>query len=270
MRLQLSRPEMALFAFVMALSAVALMGPSIAQPVGYHYFADTTSQWGIPFAMDVLSNIPFAVVGLIGLCVLMNAAPRLRNMERAMAALFFAGLVLTAGASSWYHLHPDDASLVVDRMGMSIAFAGLLGLGAAARVSERAGATLGLGTLLLAPLAVAHWASSGNVSPWVLVQFGGLLIIALYCVLPSTRASLDVRWAWVIAAYVLAKVFEINDHELFELTGHAMSGHTLKHVMAAGAAWPVVTALKAHGESVQNASANSRNKSMTGRRARNA
>lgn len=270
MRLQLSRPEIALFVVVAGLAASALLGPAVAQPVGYHAFADAGTRWGVPFAMVVLSNLAFAIVGLIGLCVLIPVARRLHNMERAMAALFFAGLVLTAGASGWYHLQPDDAGLVVDRIGMAIAFAGLLGLGAAGRVSDRSGAALGLGTLLLAPLAVAHWASSGNVLPWVVLQFGGLLIVALYCVLPFTRASLDVRWAWVIAAYALAKVFEMNDHEFFELTGHAVSGHTMKHVMAALAGWPVVAALRARRESMQNGLAYSKSNGMAARGAGNA
>lgn len=270
MRLQFSRPEIALLVVVIVLAALALLGPAVAQPAGYHHFADPATRWGVPFAMDVLSNLPFAFVGLMGLRVLASVAPRLRNMERAMAALFFTGLVLTAGASSWYHLDPDDAGLVIDRIGMAIAFAGLLGLGAAGCVSERAGAALGLGTLLLAPIAVAQWASSGNVLPWAVVQFGGLLIVALCCILPFTRGSIDVRWAWVIAAYALAKLFELNDHELFQATNHAVSGHTMKHVLAALAAWPVVAALKAHGESVQNGSVYSRNKGMTAHRAPNA
>jgi hypothetical protein len=47
----------------------------------------------------------------------------------------------------------------------------------------------------------------------------------------------------VIVFYVLAKLFELGDATVFELTGHLVSGHTLKHLAAALAAWPVIRAL---------------------------
>jgi len=47
----------------------------------------------------------------------------------------------------------------------------------------------------------------------------------------------------VIFFYVLAKLFELGDEAVFEATGHIVSGHTLKHLAAALAAWPVIRAL---------------------------
>jgi len=38
-----------------------------------------------------------------------------------------------------------------------------------------------------------------------------------------------------LAFYALAKLFEHYDHGIFELTGGAVSGHTIKHLFAAGA-----------------------------------
>ena len=42
---------------------------------------------------------------------------------------------------------------------------------------------------------------------------------------------------------VVAKLFEAGDHVIFEATGQLLSGHTLKHVIAAFSAWPVIAAL---------------------------
>ncbi len=170
-----------------------------------------------------------------------------------MAALFFGGLVLTSLGSAWYHLQPDDASLVIDRCGMGFAFAGLLGLAAAGRVSERAGALLGLAVLVLAPVSVHLWSISGNLLAWVVVQFGGMaLVLALACLRPRI-SGLGIRWGWVIAAYAAAKALELGDHEVYAFTGHLVSGHTLKHAVAALAAWPVISALGALHLSRQNA-----------------
>jgi hypothetical protein len=167
-------------------------------------------------------------------------------------------LVFTAFASGWYHLHPDDAGLAIDRGGMAIAFAGLLGLAAAGRVSERAGAALGLAVLLAAPLAIKYWMASGNILPWGVLQFGGMALILWASLLRARSKALDVRWSLVILAYAAAKLFELNDEAVYQLTGHLVSGHTLKHVFAALAGCPVVVALGALRNSRQNAASKAR------------
>jgi hypothetical protein len=255
MRSMLSKTETVLLLACACLIAAALLGPAIAQPAGHHGFADHRVLWGLPYAMDVLSNAPFAIAGLVGAWYLYQSPARaIGNMERAMAALFFVGLLLTAGGSAWYHGQPDDAGLAIDRAGMGVAFAGLLGLAAAGRVSERAGALLGLTLLLLAPLAINAWSSTGNVLPWAALQFGGMALIVWLAWLRPRSNSLDLRWGRVILAYALAKLLEMNDHAIFDLTGHLVSGHTLKHVVAALAALPVVAAVRALRKSGQNRS----------------
>jgi hypothetical protein len=254
MRLRLSTPEAVLLAACVLLLAFAALGPALAQPADHHAFADRRVLWGLPFAMDVLSNLPFVLGGLAGGWLLWRAPRRaISNMQRAMAELFFAGLLLVAVGSSWYHLRPDDAGLAIDRYAMAIAFAGLLGLAAAGRVSERAGTVLGLALLVLAPLAVWVWAASGNVLPWAVVQFGGLLGLAWLALRRPGERALRVNWWLVLLAYALAKLLELNDHAVFELTGGWISGHTLKHIVASLAAVPVLIAVRRAFESRQNA-----------------
>ena len=55
--------------------------------------------------------------------------------------------------------------------------------------------------------------------------------------------AMGVSIGLTIALYALAKVFEHFDAQVYTLTGEVLSGHSLKHVLAAGAAWPVMTAL---------------------------
>ena len=255
MRAMLSKSETLLLLACACLAGLALLGPAVVQPGDYHGFADQRVLWGLPFAMDVLSNLPFAMAGAAGLWFLWEAPQRsLSNVQRAMAALFFGGLLLTAGGSAWYHGQPDDAGLAMDRAGMAVAFAGLLGLAAACRVSERAGALLGLAVLVFAPMAIKAWSSTGNVLPWTALQFGGMALIVWLAWLRPQSTALDVRWGWVILAYAAAKLLESNDHAIFEMSGHLVSGHTLKHLMAAVAALPVVAAVRAVGKSGQNRS----------------
>jgi hypothetical protein len=266
-----SKREIQLLLAAVGLLAAALFGPALPQPEHFGHFADQRVLWGLPFAMDVLSNLPFALAGLMGIwCLARLPSSALGSVERLMAALFFAGLIVTACASSWYHLRPDDMGLAVDRYGMSVAFAGLLGLAAAGRVSGRAGVAAGVAVLLLAPASVQAWLASGNILPWALVQFGGMGLILWLFVLRSGPGALEIRWGLVILAYAAAKLLETNDHAIYELTVQLVSGHTLKHLTAALAALPVVSAVRALGRSTQNAASAGANDGIARRPARHA
>lgn len=160
-----------------------------------------------------------------------------------MALLFFAGLLLTAACSAWYHLGPSDAGRAVDRCGMVLAFAGLLGLSAGGHVSARAGTWLAAGVLLLGPLSVAVWSVTGNVMAWLVLQFGGMGLIVWFACLKRHSGALPVHWGLVILVYAVAKWLELADQNIYARTGHGISGHSLKHIVASCAAWPVVAAL---------------------------
>jgi hypothetical protein len=238
-----TRRELALLAFVAVLALVALVAPPLAQPPLAHGFADQRTLWTVPHALDVLSNLPFAFAGAYGLWVLKRARPLLSAAERGCALLFFTGLLVTAAGSAWYHLAPGDLGLAIDRGSMSFAFAGLLGLLAGTLVSERAGPAVAASLLLIALASVAGWFATGNVLPWALVQFGGIPLLLLAVLRRAPAHALQVRWGLVLLAYAVAKWFELNDQLLFEASGQLLSGHTLKHIAAALAAWPLIAAV---------------------------
>lgn len=246
LRQNLSRAEAGLLLGVAALLALALFGPVLPASAHQHTLADQRALWGIPCALDVLSNLPFAIAGLWGLVTLRRVAPGMLDApSRALASLFFAGLVCTAAGSALYHWQPQDAGLLWDRLGMVLPFAGLLGLAGASRVSARAGAAAAGTVLLAGPLAVLWWSHSGNLLPWAVVQLGGMLVVLALACLPRRDGALALHLGAVMALYALAKLFEAADHAVFEATGQAVSGHSLKHVLAAAAAWPVLAALAA-------------------------
>jgi hypothetical protein len=253
MRAMPSKPETQLLLACACLMAAALLGPAIPQPARYHDFADQRVLWGLPFAMDVLSNLPFAIAGLAGIWLLSEAPPcAFSKAQRTMGVLFFVGLLLTAVGSAWYHWQPDDAGLAVDRAGMGVVFAGLLGVAAAARVSERAGVVLGLTVLLLSPIAIKVWSSTGNAWPWGVLQFGGMALMLWLAGLKTRPSAPDIRLGWVILAYAASKLLELNDHAIFDLTGQFVSGHTLKHLVASLAALPVLASVRALSKARQN------------------
>lgn len=283
--LSMSRPEAALLLALAIALLVACFGPAIAQHAHYHAFADLRSGWGVPYAMDVLSNLPFAVAGVWGLAAMRRLptgtqsraqpisdvtalAVRHSNVQPALAALFFVGLLVTAACSSFYHWRPDNAGLAIDRLGMVVAFAGLLGLAVADRISGRAGLATAATVLALGPLSVMVWATSGDLLPWTVLQGGGMLLILLLAVCRATRKPIAGAWgiplAAVVALYALAKVLELGDHQVFEWTHRLVSGHSLKHAAAALAAWPLIGVMHNHAriqtqlQDVANGPANGR------------
>jgi hypothetical protein len=242
-----------LFLVTALVAATALLLPPIPQPQSYHLFADRRNFLGIPNFGDVVSNLPFAVVGLWGLVFLLRpgtgqTSNRFINvMERWPYLIIFTGLLLTAFGSSYYHLHPGNARLVWDRLPMTVVFMSLVSATIAERVSVRAGLWLLPVLLLIGVGSVLQWHLSelrgaGDLRFYSAVQAYSVLFLLIALLLPPryTRGS---DLAIVAAFYVLAKVLELLDKPIFELTGRIISGHTLKHLAAAGAAYWILRML---------------------------
>ena len=255
MKTPLTRPETGLLVALALATALAGLAPAVAQYADYHAFADQRTLWGLPFAMDVLSNLPFAVMGVWGLLRLRTIqTPRARrtgfaawvpgDAQHHLAQLFFGGLLLTALCSGYYHLHPNDLGLAIDRMGMLAAFAGLLGLAAADRISARAGQWTAAAVLVLGPVAVGVWAVSANLLPWSVLQGGGMLLVVYLACRKPLIGAWGVPLATVIGWYALAKLLELGDHPILSMSDGMVSGHTLKHLAAAMAAWPVMAVMQ--------------------------
>lgn len=261
-RRRLSRREAWLVGAAALLLLLGLLAPDMRGPgAGSVSLSDVRTLMGLPNAIDVLSNIPFLAVGLLGLRRLHQLehghdhghAPGLVHDELPGSALdcawlFFAGLVLVAAGSAFYHLQPDDVlRLAGDRAAMAVAFAGVIGLAVADRVSPRAAWPAACIALAAGLLAVAVFHETGNVTPWGVVQFGGLALVTWMATMRPVRSGtrpLQLKLGWIIAAYAFAKVLELADAAVYEFTQQLVSGHSLKHVAAALAALPVLHAVQ--------------------------
>lgn len=236
----LTRTETTLVGVLLAALALACWGPFVGQYAHYHSFADQRSWLGLPCALDVLSNLSFAVAGVLGLRRLALLRASWGDARVQLASLFFVGLLATAVCSGYYHWQPDNTGLVVDRTGMVLAFAGLLGMAVADRVSLRMGWVVALAVLLLGPVSVAVWSASGNLLPWSVLQGGGMVLVLAMAVRPKLTEGWGLPLTAVIVWYALAKLLELGDHQVFAWTHGWVSGHSLKHVAAAMVAWPVL------------------------------
>ncbi len=233
-------------AIVVTITAVLL--PPIPQPLSYHNFADHRGWLGIPNFGDVVSNLPFAIVGIWGLVVLFTPGKTkfIDARERWLYLLMFSALILTAWGSAYYHLAPDNARLVWDRLPIMIVFMALLAAVIAERVSVATGLILCPVLEIIGIASVLYWRSSelrghGDLRFYAAVQVYAILILLLALLLPA-RYTRGADFAVVVGFYALAKIFEEADRRIFAL-GNVVSGHTLKHLAAAAASYWILRML---------------------------
>lgn len=224
-----------------------------------HPFVDARMFWGIPNFMDVLSNVPLLLAGLLGVGVLQvrRGTQILPAVQLAMT-VFFVGLMLTGLGSAWYHWAPDAQGLVLDRLGMAVTFAGALALAVSERVSVAAASVTLRMSLMVALLSAVMPLSHDNVWPWAVVQFGGMALMGWLSMQKPVAGAMGVRIGVLLALYAVAKLFELGDQAIFHATGELVSGHTLKHLVAALAVLPVVMAVRQNARAVVGAPAPAR------------
>lgn len=209
----------------------------------YHQFADQHPYLGIPHCCNVISNVPYSIVGILGLWFLFTlvatrpGGPVQGRAEWWSFLLLFFGVGLTGWGSTYYHLDPGNERLVWDRLPMAIAFMALFAETIAERISPRAGGFLLLPLVALGIASVWYWYLRDDLRPYGLVQFYPLLAIPLMLWLFPPRYTRTGDWWIALAWYGLAKVCETWDAPIYSLTGF-ISGHTIKHLVSAlGAYW---------------------------------
>ena len=215
--------------------AVAMVDP-VAQDPLYHVFADQRPMAGIPNFMNVMSNLPFLIIGILGWRIIAGNAETVTPTTRLAWIIFFFGIALTTFGSGYFHLEPDNDSLVWDRIPMTIGFMSLVSIIISEYFSPQLGRRLLLPLLLVGIGSVAYWAhteslGAGDLRPYAIVQFLPMLLIPLTLLLYRTRSDLGRYIGWMIGFYIAAKVAEQLDDNLYA-AGGAMSGHTLKHLLA--------------------------------------
>ncbi len=238
-----------------AVIIAAILLPPIPQSVEYHHFVDRRDFFGVPNFSDVMSNLGFLLSGGAGLIFLwqVQRMPAQTTFHHGIESLpywvLFFSITMVAFGSIYYHWAPDIHRLLWDRIPIAIAIAALL----SATLIERVDATIGLRVLpllvILAVLSVLYWywteqQGSGNINFYIVMQFYLILLIVWISLRFSSRYSHGGGIYQVIALYAFAKVAELLDRSIFAWTDGWVSGHTLKHLIAAYAAYRIVQILQ--------------------------
>jgi hypothetical protein len=116
-------------------------------------------------------------------------------------------------------------------------------MAAADRISERSAVWVAAWVAMAGMPSAWWWLHTGNLLPWAVVQGGGLLLIGLLAARRLVPGAWGLPWASVVGLYLVAKLFELADQSTLDLTLGLVSGHTLKHLVAAAVVLPILQAL---------------------------
>jgi hypothetical protein len=200
----------------LAVAAFFIFVPRIPQAEAFHQFADGRAIAGVPNFWNVISNLPFAVVGIVGL----------RKLRGVTDRVLFTGVLLTCFESAYYHWAPSDARLVWDRLPMTVIFMSFLTCVITRGKDTRSTVSILALLLVLGVGSVIWWRITNDLRPYAVIKFGPILLLLPFLWLSSERAYL---WA-VLGLFALAQVAELCDRGIYSLV--PLSGHTIKHLVA--------------------------------------
>lgn len=230
-----------LLLFVLGTLALVSSISPIPQDIAYHSFADTRSFMGIPNFWDVASNFPFLIVGLLGISRCLKT-----DLGRAQPAwvVFFIGVTLVSAGSSYYHWNPGNNSLVWDRLPMTVGFMGLFVALLGEYISPKLVHRLLIPMILFGAATVVHWHLYDDLRFYAWVQFMPLVVVVILMTLYRSRFTHS--WLLMVALfwYLLAKVFEAYDVEIFRYLQGIFSGHAIKHLLAAAGCYTLLLFLE--------------------------
>jgi len=226
------------------LCSIAIIGiivvfsmPPIAQDTNYHNFTDSFQLFNIPNFYNVISNIGFIILGVFGL---IKTLPK--NNKNNLLYFLIGGIFLTGIGSGYYHWNPNNITLVFDRLPMVIVFMTFFTFIISNYITPKNYKTyfsLLLGTGIISVLYWCYTESldTGDLRPYALVQFLPMLLIPIILLLYKKRNNNSYYIFPVLVFYALAKLCEHFDKLIYTVLKENISGHSIKHLFAAVAAY---------------------------------
>jgi len=212
----------------------------IPQDVTYHNFVDNRRIFGVPNFFDVISNLPFLLIGAVGFlyCLKSNL-----GSSHSSWLVLFVGVSLVSLGSAYYHWSPSNETLFWDRLPMSVGFMGLLTALLTEYVNSRLSGLL-LPLIITGISSVLYWHFFDDLRLYVWVQFIPLLTLPFVMALFRSRHTHQWLLLSALVWYSLAKGAEVYDSAVFHITGEVVSGHTVKHLLAAAGCYSILVMLQ--------------------------
>eukprot|EP01125_Pyxidicula_operculata_P010302 TRINITY_DN3397_c0_g1_i3.p1 TRINITY_DN3397_c0_g1~~TRINITY_DN3397_c0_g1_i3.p1 ORF type:complete len:174 (+),score=22.75 TRINITY_DN3397_c0_g1_i3:418-939(+) len=161
----------------------------------------------------------------------------------------YFSLILVGIGSAYYHWDPTTQTLFWDRLPMSFAFMSLFSSLLSDWIDPKFGNRLLWPLILFGSSSVVQWIYSENIGSgdlrfYLFMQvFPVLSIVPLIALFPP-RYSHSYQFIASLVVYGLSRLSEVKDRDIYELTDHVISGHSIKHLLIAAAVHVITLMLK--------------------------
>ena len=226
-----------LFLVFIGCIGMTLLKP-IAQNISYHLFADHRNLFSVPNFWNVLSNVPFLIIGACGMIYsIRNTKAMIRSSLKLNYIVFFSGIFLTGIGSAYYHFAPNNSTLVWDRLPMSISFMSFFSIIIGEFITIKKSRLLLFSFLIIGITSIIYWnfteqQGHGDLRLYIAVQFLPMILTPIILLLFKSKNYITTFVWLVLSTYILAKLSETYDHQIYH-TLKFISGHSIKHFLAA-------------------------------------
>ena len=218
----------------------ALWYGKVEQAQSYYLFADDRTFFGIPNGLDVMSNLAIVYPGVIGLMLVYerqkNGHEYRDPIEQTIQYCLFLGMVLTFLGSVWFHLNPNDSTLVWDRLAMTVVMACYCSLIIADRYSIDLAKRIHFPLISIGLLSVIYWEYSGDLRPYFFFKMQPVILVAILLVYGKKTYDRAADYIISMSLVLVATLTENIDKIIFDNLD-IISGHTMKHIIAGISLW---------------------------------
>lgn len=214
---------------------LVLFTPKIPHSPKHHLFADMRNFLGVPNTLNVITNFPFLIVGVLGfvLCLQGDFFNISLRGEVWGWALFYAGIAAVAFGSAYYHLKPDDSRVMWDTLPMIIAYSSLFASFIVERVGMRIGLTCLIALLLVAVFSIAYERMFNDIRLCMMFLLIPCIAIPGMTFMFPPKYTHSGYWLLASGVYLLAKFEAVADGKIYRINHYIISGHSLEHLCLA-------------------------------------
>ena len=152
-------------------------------------------------------------------------------------------MLLTFAGSIWFHLDPNDSTLLWDRLGMSVVIGSCISLMIHDMWDKNLAGKIHIPILVMSIVSVLWWPVFDDLRIYFIVKHQPFVIFPLLIFFGHKTYDLISGYYWALSLFILATFFEFTDQLIFDLTGF-ISGHTLKHIAAGIGLWLLMIMLR--------------------------
>ncbi|KAI4379656.1 hypothetical protein MLD38_005927 [Melastoma candidum] len=214
---------------------LTLATPKIPYSPTHHVYADMRNFLGVPNTLNVFTNFPFLVVGVVGLVFCLQGSFFNISLTGEIVgwALFYAGISGVAFGSAYYHLRPDDDRVVWDTLPMMVAYASLFSSFLVERVGQRTGLCFLWVLLLISFLSAAYERTFNDLRLRMMFQLIPCIVIPFMTLLFPPKYTHSRYWLLAAGIYLLSKFEAVTDRKIYMANNYIISGHSLEHICLA-------------------------------------